>query len=198
VTEQSKAPRTDAAIIIESLKNRINDSAKLQSLLYDIDLLPEQLQDDDLRRWGYVEAVVLHFEATETENADLRRQVEEHHAVLLQIHEILQHQSNRHVFKVNDNDQLTVKYLKGLCHAYEQAEAKLAAAQAEIEALREDAERYEMLFLDTWFGGDGIAIFRYIRSHEDFDRLGIEEANAHLDRVRIKHKAALDARKEQT
>ena len=39
----------------------INKSALLQSLLYDIDLLPEQIKDDDARRWGYVESIVVHF-----------------------------------------------------------------------------------------------------------------------------------------
>jgi hypothetical protein len=64
------------------------------------------------------------------------------------------------------------------------ADIRAESAERRLAECEKDAERYAMLFQDTWFGGDGIAIFRYIKSHEDFDRLGIEEANSHLDRIR--------------
>lgn len=44
------------------LIERINRSSLLLSLLYDIDLLPEQIKDDDERRWGYVQSIVNHFD----------------------------------------------------------------------------------------------------------------------------------------
>lgn len=58
-----KKTESNAAATIKTLCEKINASPFLQSLLYDIDLLPEQIKDDDLRRWGYVEAIVGHFES---------------------------------------------------------------------------------------------------------------------------------------
>lgn len=49
------------------------------------------------------------------------------------------------------------------------------------EETARDAERYAMLFKDTWHNGEGIAIFSYTKSHDDFERLGIAEATERLD-----------------
>ena len=60
----------------------------------------------------------------------------------------------------------------------------ILALKSEQDALRVDEERYNMLFLDTWKDGSGLAIFRYTRSHDDFERIGITEANEWLDAAR--------------
>lgn len=48
-----------------ALCKAVNDDATLQSLLYDLNLLPEQTQRDPLR-WGYTVAVVAHFDVAVT------------------------------------------------------------------------------------------------------------------------------------
>lgn len=53
--------------IKDELRAKINASPLLQSLLYDIDLMPEQIKPDDLRRWGYVEAIAGHCEVLNAE-----------------------------------------------------------------------------------------------------------------------------------
>lgn len=53
----------DTEAQIDALRAKINASTTLQSLLFDIDLLPEQIKDGDLRRWGYVQAIIGHLES---------------------------------------------------------------------------------------------------------------------------------------
>lgn len=67
---------------------------------------------------------------------------------------------------------------------YATLERSLAAKEAECDRLREDSERYAMLFRDSWNGRSGIAVFEYRRSHDDYERLGIADANFRLDVVR--------------
>ena len=47
---------------IAILREKVNASAILQSLLYDLDLLPEQIKNDDIRRWQYVACIVVTIE----------------------------------------------------------------------------------------------------------------------------------------
>lgn len=46
---------------IDDLRNKVNSDPILQSLLYDLNLMPEQIGNDS-RKWGYVESIVNHFE----------------------------------------------------------------------------------------------------------------------------------------
>ena len=47
----------------EELLDVINETPLLQSLLYDIDLLPEQIKEGDERRYGYMLAVIGHMQS---------------------------------------------------------------------------------------------------------------------------------------
>jgi hypothetical protein len=60
-----------------ALCKAVNYDATLQSLLYDLNLLPEQTQRDPLK-WGYTVAVVAHFDVAvtaERERAEALRSV---------------------------------------------------------------------------------------------------------------------------
>ncbi len=59
----------DIAAQLDLLRAKVNASPLLTSLLYDIDLLPEQIKDGDLRRWGYVAAIIGHIETLERDDA---------------------------------------------------------------------------------------------------------------------------------
>lgn len=65
----------------------------------------------------------------------------------------------------------------------DEAAAALREQQARIEALEKDATRYAMLFRGTWYNGQGIAIFRYRRLHEGFERVSLEDSNKYLDGI---------------
>jgi hypothetical protein len=49
----------------------INENPLIQSLLYDIDLLPEQIKESDERRYGYMLAVIGHMKAAQSATAPL-------------------------------------------------------------------------------------------------------------------------------
>ena len=66
-------PMKDAQKTIDEIHaelcEKISSSTILQSLLYDLDLLPEQLKDDDVKRWIYIETIVGHVDKLERELA---------------------------------------------------------------------------------------------------------------------------------
>ena len=93
-----------------------------------------------------------------------------------QIENIVLHYTGREGDQLADG--LTISTVRGLC------KQALAALGRDEDGERLDATRYAMLFQDTWQNGKGVAVFSYTRSHDDFKRLSITEANERLDTAR--------------